>query len=402
MSFEIDFNTSSADQRVKSLTKRIDEMSAAATKASASLIPPDKAVTAMQAVAKAQSEIARSMEKASKASETTAKKVMKDANDTENGLKKFFTSLDKSLLQNSHNINAWSGKYGQATQDMVKANASLKKNALELANHQKMIDAARVTQAKQTNAQIVATEKASAATRTRDWTEYYKKQESQINRYNTALESSRKVIAKVNAEQRNLANGMDASGRSIKSNTSAMFQANQATAAMRAGLGALGTSIGIYTSGTMVVATATYAYVAAMKSAVTIGAEFENSMYRVFAVTGNMGSVYADNGEIIVKTTETVKAAQDALTKSAIDASTATVFSAVEAAQGMVALGMAGLNAQQAIGTLAPSLQLAQIGMISVYESADIMTNVMLGFGMAMGTTEIGRASCRERVLRLV
>lgn len=450
MAFEIDFNTMSADQKVDVLTKRIEAMSLAATKASASLIPSAKAVQETRKVAQAHEEIAKAMDKVAKVSSDASKKVQKDTETTNSGIKKFFTTLDKSLTDNSNKINAWRGTYGTATQDMIKANQELKKEAQDLARASEMANAARLSQAKQTNAQIVAEEKKSQQTRTRDWTEYYKKQESQVNRYtqflkqsqttwtskaeqdrrrlasqmwkiaqqetkadqeaaskrtqiwteyykkqesqldryNKALAQSRANVIKATEAQKKAGGAASGMAEANKKNTASMMQSNQITASFRASMAALGTSFGIYTSGTFAVAAGTYAVVSAMQSAVTVGADFEKSMYRVYAVTGQMGTTYEKEGNLYVETSDKIKASQEALANAAVDASKVTIFTAVEAAEGLVALGMAGLNAQQSIGALTPSLQLAQIGMIDVYESADIMTNVMLGFGMQVDTTE--------------
>lgn len=458
MAYEIDFNTSSADQKVDVLTKRIEAMSLAATKASSSLIPSAKAVQETRKVAQAHEEIAKAMDKVAKISGDATKKVQKDTDKTENGVKKFFNTLDKSITSNSHKINAWRGTYGDATQDMIRANEELKKEANALARASEMANAAKLAQAKQTNAQLVADEKKSQQTRTRDWTEYYKKQEAQVNRYtqflkqsqstwtnkaaadrqrlaaqmwkisqqetkfeqeaastrtkiwseyykkqeaqidryNKALAQSRANVVKATEAQKKAAGAAGGMADANKLNTASMMQSNQVTAAFRASMAALGTSFGIYTSGTFAVAAGTYAVVSAMQSAVTVGADFEKSMYRVYAVTGQMGTTYEKEGNLYVQTSDRIKESQEALANAAVEASKVTIFTAVEAAEGLVALGMAGLNAQQSIGALTPSLQLAQIGMIDVYESADIMTNVMLGFGMSVDSTEASLKSATE------
>ena len=168
VAFEIDFNISSADQKVDSLTTRLEKMSNAATKASASLIPSTKAIKAIKEVADAHTEISKSLDKVVKVSEDASKKMEKDMKENESSVQKFFKQLDTSLTNNSHKVNAWRGTYGQATQDMVKANQQLKKESSELAKAQDLANAARLAQAKQTNAQIVADEKGEINKRSRD------------------------------------------------------------------------------------------------------------------------------------------------------------------------------------------------------------------------------------------
>lgn len=449
MAFNIDFNSASADQKVDTLVSKLEKMTEAANNASKALIPSSKAIEEMRKVAEAQTTIAKSMKQVSDISEKATKQIDKDAKQNETSVKRFFNQLDRSIEDNSHKVNAWRGTYGSATQDMIRANQQLKKEAMELAAAQEQANKARFAQAKTVNAQLVAEEKASIDKRQRDWTDYYKKQEaqisrytsflkqsqdtwtasaqtkrqmmaaqmkkiaeqetkfeieearkrssawsdyykkqeSQIDRYNKALAQSRTVYAKNENSYTSLISTKKKGSAELAKNTAAMNQANNATAMFRASMSALGMSFGIYTSGTVIAASATYAFVAAMQQTVLIGAEFEKSMYRVYAVTGQMGSTFEKNGNLYVTTAADIMRTQNQLAESALHASKVTIFTAVEAAEGLVALGMAGLNAQQAMGALTPSLQLAQIGMIDVYQSADIMTNVMLGFGMSIETT---------------
>lgn len=449
MAFEIDFNTTPADQRVDSLNSRLKEMVAIADRASQSLIPSNKAIQELRKVAEAHTKISTELSKVAKISEASSKQVQKDARETETGVKRFFNQLDKSLENNANKINAWRGTYGDATQAMVRSNQQLKREVQALAQAEEQTNKARLSQAKQVNAQLVAEEKASITQRSRDWTDYYKKQEQQvnrytnmlkqsrdtwttsattkrqmmanqmkviaeqetkfdiaeskkrsrawsdyykkqedqINRYNTALGRSRKIVADSRSGLVKKYNTLNQGSVALKNNTKSLNEANQVTAAFRATMSAMGMSIGIYTGSTVAAAAATYAFVAAMRQTVTVGADFEKSMYRVFAVTDNMGKTYEQEGNLYVTTSQKIERAQNQLADTAIQASKVTIFTAVEAAEGLVALGMAGLSAQQAMGALTPSLQLAQIGMIDVYESADIMTNVMLGFGMSIDTT---------------
>ncbi len=449
MSFNIDFNSASAEQKVESLVSRLEKMVEVANTASKSLIPSSKAIEELRKVADAQEKISKSMRQVADVSEQSTKQIDKDARQTESSIKRFFNQLDRSIENNAQKVNAWRGTYGSATQDMVRANQQLKKEAMELAAAQETADKARLSQAKTVNAKLVAEEKAAIDKRQRDWTDYYKKQETQIarytsflkqsqdtwtasakskrqmmaaqmkkiaeqetkfeieearkrsaawndyykkqeaqiSRYNKALSQSRTVYAKNENSYTSLINKKKQGSAELAKNTAAMNKANNTTAMFRAGMSALSLSFGIYTSGTIIAATATYAFVAAMRQTVLVGAEFEKSMYRTYAVTGQMGEAYEKNGNLYVTTAESIINTQNQMAQAALNASKVTVFTAVEAAEGMVALGMAGLNAQQAMGALTPSLQLAQIGMIGVYESADIMTNVMLGFSMSIDST---------------
>lgn len=142
--------------------------------------------------------------------------------------------------------------------------------------------------------------------------------------------------------------------------------ATQATSAMRAGMIASGTSFGIFTSETIVAAVAVYGIVSALKAAITVGADFEDSMTRAFAIMGVTGDF----------------AATSQLNEFVREIGKTTKFTATEAAQGLVLLGMAGLDTKESMDALGPALNIASIGMVDMAFSADLVTNVMNEFGM--------------------
>lgn len=92
-----------------------------------------------------------------------------------------------------------------------------------------------------------------------------------------------------------------------------------------------------------------------VKSAAT----FEKSMSGVLAVTKDADILF------------------DQLAQRAKDLGATTRFTAAEAAEGMRFLGMAGLNAAQALDAIGPALDLAAAGELSVAEASDIATNTM-------------------------
>lgn len=151
----------------------------------------------------------------------------------------------------------------------------------------------------------------------------------------------------------------------------ASLQAGAQTAAMmRAALSGLHTNIGMYTSATILAASSTYAVAAALRSAVSIGAEFTATMARNDAImSSSRPSWMTDNGSL-----EAMEGQVRALGQS-------TMFTASEVAQGLTELGMAGLAAGDAVVALRPALDLAVIGNIQMSQSADIATNVMMTFG---------------------
>jgi TP901 family phage tail tape measure protein len=144
---------------------------------------------------------------------------------------------------------------------------------------------------------------------------------------------------------------------------------SQSAAMLRAGLSGLQTNIGMYTSATIVAAASTYALARALRSTVELGAEFTASMAKADAVMGTGVASWMPTSM------EAMEAQVRALGQS-------TMYTASEVALGLVELGQAGLNAADSIMALKPALNLAMIGGISMAESADMATNVMMTFGM--------------------
>ena len=152
----------------------------------------------------------------------------------------------------------------------------------------------------------------------------------------------------------------------------AMMAGSQTAAMLRAGMAGAGSSIGMYTSATVLAATATYAVAAALRSAVTLGSDFTASMARVNSVmsSGDDPKWLKDNGQLAAME-EKVRAV-----------GMSTSFTATETADGLNELAMAGLNSGNAMLALKPALDLALIGNVSMAESANIATNVLMTFGM--------------------
>lgn len=73
-----------------------------------------------------------------------------------------------------------------------------------------------------------------------------------------------------------------------------------------------------------------------------------------------------------------------------------TAFTATEAAEGMNILAMAGMDAQQQIGTAANVLNLASAGAESMDAAASQVVGTMKGFGMAMSNANEAAASSKE------
>lgn len=104
--------------------------------------------------------------------------------------------------------------------------------------------------------------------------------------------------------------------------------------------------------------------IAAAGAAVKIGADFEESMSKVSALTG------ASEKEM------------SKLEDTARDLGKTTAFSAKEAADGMSFLGMAGFKTNEIVSAMPAVLDLAGAGQLDLADAADIASNVLSGFGM--------------------
>lgn len=65
-----------------------------------------------------------------------------------------------------------------------------------------------------------------------------------------------------------------------------------------------------------------------------------------------------------------------------------TLFSTQQAVEGMDNLAFAGLNAEQIIATIGPTMDLATAGQIDLARAADIATNIMAGMGLESSETQ--------------
>jgi TP901 family phage tail tape measure protein len=104
--------------------------------------------------------------------------------------------------------------------------------------------------------------------------------------------------------------------------------------------------------------------------AVKVGADFEEAMSKVAAVSGATGDEL------------------NQLTEMARELGASTVFSATEAAEGMTFLAMAGYDANQIMSSMPGLLDLAAAGQLDLARAADITTNIMSGFNMEADQTQ--------------
>lgn len=99
-------------------------------------------------------------------------------------------------------------------------------------------------------------------------------------------------------------------------------------------------------------------------AAVKTGAQFDDQMSTVKAVTGATGDQ------------------MDSMRNQAKELGRSTRFSASEAAEGMEMLGRAGFDTDEIMDALPATLDLASAGAVDLGDAADITSNILSGFGM--------------------
>ena len=107
------------------------------------------------------------------------------------------------------------------------------------------------------------------------------------------------------------------------------------------------------------------AVVAGIGVSVKTAADFEQAMAKVKSISGATGQDFQDLQNVALKLGETTK------------------FTATEAADGLRYLAMAGFSVKDQIGSLPAVLNMAAAANVDMGVSADIVSNIMTGFGIA-------------------
>lgn len=110
----------------------------------------------------------------------------------------------------------------------------------------------------------------------------------------------------------------------------------------------------------------TLPFAAIAGGALKAGGDFEAAMNQVRAVSGATGAEF------------------DALRQQARDLGATTQFSASEAAEAMNFMAMAGMNATEILGAMPDALKLAAAAQLDMGTTADVVTNIMAGYGMTV------------------
>lgn len=262
-----------------------------------------------------------------------------------------------------------------ALQQASTASARLYAEEIKLRKEKELSNSSTAKNIAQLKAEAAAKRQAEAA-RAEDL-RYYQRKTSEVAKLKRELD----YLASAEAKQAAMLRQQVADQtRALTANTEAVVRRNrsinlgaQATAAMRASLAGLQTSIGMYTSSTIIAASATYAFMRAVRSTIVVGAEFQATMARTEAIMGN-SIPQAMRPDVF----QGMEAQIRSLGKS-------TQFTASEVAAAMTELGQAGLSAGDAMIALAPTLDLSIIGQLEMARAADHVTNIMMIFRKEAG-----------------
>ena len=154
--------------------------------------------------------------------------------------------------------------------------------------------------------------------------------------------------------------------------------ANQAGAAFRASLQGANVGFGIFTTQTIAAATAAYAFTKALKTSISVGAEFERTFERAAVMMGEYDRK-ANGG--LGGMSQQAEAIQSRVLQLAKD----TQFSANEVATAVRELAQAGQSPIEIYNSLSGVLDIATIGFVDIGEAAKISANILAEYGLQAG-----------------
>jgi TP901 family phage tail tape measure protein len=162
-----------------------------------------------------------------------------------------------------------------------------------------------------------------------------------------AVKSIGELRGRLSMESRAFKDGMNNAKKSLEETRSSTVKARQSFNQMQTAMFAVATAVG-----------------AGLGASINVARNFEEAMSRVKAISGATGTEF------------------DALKEKAKELGETTQFSASEAAQGMEYLSMAGFKVNDIIGAMPSVLNLAAAAKLDLGRSADIVSNIMTGFGV--------------------
>ena len=195
---------------------------------------------------------------------------------------------------------------------------------------------------------------------------------TQLNSLSSEIAKVAKNSEKAAASTQKLSAATQAAEKNVRGITAAQKEHNktttlsqQLTAAYRASLSAAGISMGMFGAKTAGAATVAYVLTSGLREVISAGREFTSETSRATAIMSMS------------------RQEMDSSSQALLDLSESTRYTASQVATGYTALGMSGFNAKESLDALEPSLNLASIGQLGLYQSADILTNVMNGYALS-------------------
>lgn len=162
-----------------------------------------------------------------------------------------------------------------------------------------------------------------------------------------ASKSIGELRGRLTMESQAFKNGMNDAKRALNETRSSTQRARESFNGMQTAMFAVAAAVGT-----------------GLGASINVARNFEEAMSRVKAISGATGTEF------------------DALKAKAKELGETTQFSATEAAQGMEYLSMAGFKVNDIIGAMPSVLNLAAAAKIDLGRSADIVSNIMTGFGV--------------------
>ncbi len=150
----------------------------------------------------------------------------------------------------------------------------------------------------------------------------------------------------------------------------------QAAAAFRAAMHGANLGFGIFTSSTILTATAVYGLTKGLSESLRVGAEFQRSFQRAAVMMKTFEEVADGSANAMTGQTKAVR-------RLVLDLAETTQYTAVQVADAASVLALSGQEAHEIYSNLGSVLDLASVGMMDMSRAADIATGMMASFGMS-------------------
>lgn len=191
-----------------------------------------------------------------------------------------------------------------------------------------------------------------------------KRQEALLARQDPTIQALIRSIKLLEAEERKLY------GTTAELNASFNITA-QSMSALRSALTGLSSSLGTFTSSTILVSAGVFAVTRAIKEAIVGGAEYENLLTRVAAIASKTSGDSAQYATDLAS-----------LSSKAMEIAATTRYMMGDVMSAMEQLATDGMNVQEILTATKNVMDLAAVGAIDFGQASDIATNILKGFGL--------------------